>query len=128
MSAESVIFAIAAGKAPSDVAREYGVTPDDVRSALEFAARRAGEPIIPSSSERNARSGGSVRSVGSRSAEEEALRLGLDPTKLSPLGRRLLQLRAEGIESGEPLLTTWEELDAEIAERRGDRQHERTWI
>ncbi|HEU4785423.1 MAG TPA: hypothetical protein VFS83_18935 [Ktedonobacterales bacterium] len=52
-------------------------------------------------------------------AEEEARRLGLDPTRLSPLGRRLLELRAQAIAAGEPLLTTWEELDAEIAERRG---------
>lgn len=51
--------------------------------------------------------------------EEEARRLGLDPAHLSPLGRRLLELRVQAIAAGEPLLTSWEELDAEIAERRG---------
>ena len=52
-------------------------------------------------------------------AEIEARRLGLDLAHRSPLGRRLLELRAQAIATGEPLLTTWEELDAEIAERRG---------
>ena len=51
--------------------------------------------------------------------DDEARRLGLDPAHLSLLGRRLLELRAQAIAAGEPLITTWEELDAEIAERRG---------
>lgn len=121
VSAGSVVFAIAAGKSQSDVAREYGVTAEDVRAALEFAARRAGEPIEPVPSTSGASSSDATSPVDSPLAEEEARRLGLDPTRISLLGRRLLELRAEGIASSEPLLTTWEELDAEIAERRGER-------
>lgn len=121
VSAGSVVFAIAAGKSPAEVAREYGVTAEDVRRALEFAARRAGEPIAPVPSVSRANSSDTTPPDDSHLAVEEARRLGLDPTRISPLGRRLLELRAEGIASGEPLLATWEELDAEIAERRGDR-------
>ena len=82
------------------------MTADDARAALEFAAHRTGEPIAPFSSGSDAMSGVVIRSVDSRSAEEEALQLGLDPTRRSPLGRRPLEPRAEGIASGEPLLAT----------------------
>lgn len=121
VSAGSVVFAVAAGKTPTEVAREYGVTAEDVRAALEFAARRAGEPVAHRPLDVGAGGELTVSPMDERTAEEEALRLGLDPTRLSPLGRRLLDLRAKGIASGEQLLSTWEALDAEIADRRGDR-------
>lgn len=54
-------------------------------------------------------------------ADEQARALGLDPAALSPLGRDLLAIRAQGIAAGEPLISSWEELDAEIADRRGAR-------
>lgn len=40
------------------------------------------------------------------------------PRLISPLGRKLRRIRAEIIASGEPLLS-WEEIDREVAERRG---------
>ncbi len=54
-------------------------------------------------------------------AEREARELGLDPARLSELGRRLLELRADGIAAGEPRISSWDELDAEVAERRRER-------
>jgi hypothetical protein len=50
--------------------------------------------------------------------EGETHRVGPDPTQLTPLGRRLLELRLEGIAEGELLLTTWEELKAMFRNRR----------
>lgn len=41
------------------------------------------------------------------------------PGPLSPLGEQLLRIREEIVASGEPLLS-WEELDREVAERRGE--------
>lgn len=35
------------------------------------------------------------------------------------LGRRLMELREEIVASGQPLLDSWEDLEREIAERRG---------
>ncbi len=55
-------------------------------------------------------------------AEREACSLGLDPARLTELGRRLLELRAEDIAAGEPHINSWDELEAEIAEQRGERQ------
>ncbi|BAU12536.1 hypothetical protein LEP3755_30660 [Leptolyngbya sp. NIES-3755] len=40
------------------------------------------------------------------------------PPEISPLGKKLRELRAQIVASGEPLLSR-EELDREIAERRG---------
>lgn len=105
VSVSIVVSAVAAGEAFADVAREHGVSVEDVRAALEYAAQRASEPVAQPGA-------GSI-------AEDEAHRLGLDAAGLSPLGRRLLELRSQGIAAGEPSITTWEALDAEIAERRG---------
>ena len=41
-----------------------------------------------------------------------------DEEAISPLGRRLREIRARIVASGVPLLN-WEELEREIAERRG---------
>lgn len=106
---------IAAGKSVEDVAREYDVTVEDVRAALEFAAQRASEPPF-------AVRGGSTSTpakVTASEVEAEALRVGLDPAKLSPLGRRLLELRVQAAAAGEMFLSSRKELDAEIADRRG---------
>lgn len=113
-----VVAQIAAGKSLDDVAHEHGITIEDVRAALEYAARRASEPIA---AVRPADEAGSAagRAAERPFVEDEARQLGLDPAELSPLGRRLLELRAQGIAAGEPPIATWEELDAEIAERRG---------
>ncbi|HEY7342097.1 MAG TPA: DUF433 domain-containing protein [Ktedonobacterales bacterium] len=113
-----VVTQVATGKTISDVAREHGVSIEDIRAALEYAAQRTSEPIALAADAKNDEGSGQA-DAGSPMAEEEARRLGLDPKHLSPLGRRLLELRAQAIAAGEPLLTTWEELDAEIAERRG---------
>lgn len=37
----------------------------------------------------------------------------------TPLGRRLMELHEEIVASGQPLIDSWEELEREIAERRG---------
>jgi hypothetical protein len=37
----------------------------------------------------------------------------------TPLGRRLMELHAEVVASGQPLLESWDDLEREIAERRG---------
>ncbi len=100
-----VVSEVAAGKTLDGVAHEHGIRVEEVRAALEYAAQRASEPVAQPGA-------GSI-------AEDEAHRLGLDAAGLSPLGRRLLELRAQGIAAGEPTITTWEALDAEIAERRG---------
>jgi hypothetical protein len=60
-----------------------------------------------------------VETVPSPEAQAEARALGLDPTNISPLGWDLLHLRARGIAEGMHL-SSWEELDAEIAEMRGE--------
>lgn len=113
----SVLVAqVAAGKSFDDVAREQGVTTEDVRAALEYAASKAAEPVD------TAGNGNSFGQTGDRlspAGEEAARRLGLDPAALSPLGRSLIEQRAKIIASGIPLLT-WNELDAEMAEQRGN--------
>ncbi|MGH2532234.1 MAG: hypothetical protein ACRDJW_07980 [Thermomicrobiales bacterium] len=37
----------------------------------------------------------------------------------TPLGRRLMAIREQILASGQPLLESWEDLEREIAERRG---------
>lgn len=113
-----IVSAIAAGKNISDVAQEYGVRAEDVQAALEYAAQRAGEPVVRKSSPVIPDKTNDVASVQAL-AEEESRRLGLDFDNLSELGKRLIAIRAQGIAAGEPRITTWEELDAEISERRG---------
>lgn len=112
----SVLIAqVAAGKSLGDVAREHRVTTDDVKAALEYAARKTAEPVVSPGH------GNSASQPDDRltpAGEEEARRLGLDPAALSPLGRRLIDQRAKIIASGIPMLT-WDELDAEMAEQRG---------
>lgn len=39
----------------------------------------------------------------------------------TPLGQRLWNIRARIVASGEPLLT-WDDIDRELAERRGERE------
>src|SRR5262249_43726899 len=111
---------VAAGTSLGDVARANGVTLEDVRAALNFAAQRAAEPLA---------TGGTGADPGAgpdRQADEpltpagaaEARHLGLDPAALSPLGRRLLAQRAKIRASGLPMLTG-EQLDAEMVEQHG---------
>lgn len=111
-----VVSAVAAGKSLSAVAKEHGVSVEDVRAALEYAARLAGEPaaVGGAGSDANSQDGDLLTPGGA----EEARRLGLDPTTLSALGRRLLDQRARIRASGIPMLT-WEQLDAEMDEQRG---------
>jgi hypothetical protein len=52
--------------------------------------------------------------VGTLDPEPDAAR--------TPLGRRLAELRARIVASGEPLLD-WSQLEREIAERRGELDH-----
>lgn len=52
--------------------------------------------------------------------EEEARWLGLGPATLSPLGKKVLALRAQAIASGMPLISSWEDLDREMTEIRGE--------
>ncbi|MGA2632107.1 MAG: DUF433 domain-containing protein [Terriglobia bacterium] len=41
-----VVGAVAAGDSPEEVAREYGITLEDVRAALSYAARRVEEEAV----------------------------------------------------------------------------------
>lgn len=114
-----LVSAVAAGKSLDEVAREHGVTVADVRAALEYAAQRAGEPAVAATIQSETSGETSQTLVDQQAVEEEAHRVGLDPAQLSPLGRRLLELRVQGIAAGEQLLSTWDELEAEIRDRRG---------
>lgn len=42
------------------------------------------------------------------------------PGRKTPLGRRLDEIRKRIKASGQPLLSSWEELDRELADRRGE--------
>lgn len=44
--------------------------------------------------------------------------------RLTPLGKRLDEIRERIEASGEPLLSSWEEIDRELAERRGENPDE----
>lgn len=113
-----VISAVAAGKSLNDVANEHGVTVDAVRAALEYAARRVSEPAALAA-DANGEHEANPTTETPTAVDDEALRLGLDPNSLSSLGRQLLGLRMRGIAAGDQPITTWDALDAEIAERRG---------
>lgn len=115
VTASTLITGVAAGKSLDAVAGEHGVTTEDVRAALEFAAQRAAEPVARDGA---AHAVGQATNVLSPAGTEEARRLRLDPSTLSPLGKRLLEQRAKIRAAGIPMLT-WEQLDAEIAEQRG---------
>ncbi len=92
----TLIHEMAAGKAIEEVAREQGVAADDVRAALEYAAKRAGESVsLPD-----------TPPTAGPAAESFA--------------EQLEALRAQIVASGEPLLD-WDEVSAEVAERRGER-------
>jgi uncharacterized protein (DUF433 family) len=109
---------VAAGKSLGEVARDQGITTEEVRAALQYAARLAGEPpegVRDTSASTPRTAAGTL----SPAAEEEARKMGLDTSNISPLGRDLLELRAQAAADGEQFLSTWEELDAEIADRRG---------
>ncbi len=105
----TLVAASAGGNSLDEVAHAHGVTVDDVRAALEFAAQRAGEAAPPDKM--------AVPADGqSRTSPPE----GEAPAQLS-LGQRLAELREQVIASGVPLLSSWDELDAEVADRRGER-------
>ena len=113
-----VVCEVAAGKTIQDIAQKHRVSVEDGRAALEYAAQRTSEPVTLAADANNEERTGQIDAAPTM-VEEEVRRLGLDPAHLSPLGRRLLELRAQAIAAGEPPLTSWEEIDAEIAERRG---------
>ena len=99
----TLIEQVAAGKSLDEVAREYGVSVEDVRTALEYAAWRTADPALPLQPTMPQ----SPADTGELSplAAEEAHRLGLDVASMSPLGRDLLEIRARGIAAGDtPLL------------------------
>lgn len=52
-----------------------------------------------------------------RSLDDSTPALTYEPE--TPLGRRLMKIHEEIVASGQPLIDTWEELEREIAERRG---------
>lgn len=92
----TLIHEVASGKALEDVAREHGVSADDVRAALEYAAKRT---------------------------DESASLPGTPPAGASTIqsfAEQLEALRAQIVASGEPLLD-WDEVSTEVAERRGER-------
>lgn len=92
----TLIHEVASGKAIEEVAREHGVSGDDVRAALEYAAKRTDESIpVPGTPS-------AAVSTGQSFAEQ------------------LEALRAQIVASGEPLLD-WDGVSAEVAERRGER-------
>lgn len=113
----TLIAQVATGKRIEDVARDHGVTVADVRSALEYAALLTGNGVREDAIESSPVA--SLPQVDPAEVEAEARRVGLDPAQLSPLGRRLLEIRVQAAAAGEQFLGTWEELDAETAERRG---------
>jgi uncharacterized protein (DUF433 family) len=113
--ASKLIQQVARGKSLDEVARESGVSVEDVRAALEYAAQRAGEPVAGTGSRNTT---GQVGDLLTPAGAEEARRIGLDPAKLSPLGNRLLDQRAKIRAAGIPMLS-WDQLDAELAEQRG---------
>lgn len=119
ISVSLVISEVAAGKSLRDVAHEHGVSVEAVRAALEYAARRTSEPVASHTDVGIEQDSADQAATKPPGIENEAHQLGLGTANLSPLGRRLLELRAQSTAAGEPPLTTWEALDAEIAERRG---------
>lgn len=74
---------------------EYGVSAEDVRAALAYSARLVSAPALPLDA-----SDAEWSTSAEMGMEEEARRVGLDPTALSPRGRRLLELRAESAAGG----------------------------
>ena len=114
-----LVAQVAMGKSLDEVARSNGVRVEDVRAALEYVARLAEDPVAAPVLVNHSGSDDTRATVQPAAVDEEARRVGLDPAQLSPLGRRLLELRVQGIAAGEPLLSTREALEAEIRERRG---------
>jgi uncharacterized protein (DUF433 family) len=114
----SLLITRAAEGAPLDtIASEMGVTLEEVRASLNYAAQRASEPVeIPDAAPENAPL---AEEAEKQAIEREARQLGLAPEELTPLVRRLLALRTKRVASGEPPLTSWDEVAAEVAERRG---------
>lgn len=92
----TLIHEVASGKAIEEVAREQGVAADDVRAALEYAAKRASESVALPGTPPTAGSG------------------------VQSFAEQLAALRAQIVASGDPLLS-WDEVSAEVAERRGER-------
>lgn len=120
-----LVAQVAAGASLATVAAANGVTEDDVRAALEFAAKLTDKPAEAFNSRAIHSSVGPYVGPAANAeneelhlAREEATRLGIDPNTLSPLGRRLFAQRVRIREAGIPAMT-WDELDAEMAEQRG---------
>lgn len=109
-----LVAAVAEGSSPEEVARKHGIAPEDVQAALAYAAQRAGESMT-TPGERTTR----TKMPPVSPPEPESV--GNDPATLSPPGRQLIELRKQVIASGIPLISSWEELDREIAEIRGER-------
>lgn len=114
-----LVTGAAVGKSLETIAAEAGVTVDDVRAALNFAAQRASEPAIGSASKTTPATAMDAYSPVEDEINSEARRLGMNPATLSPLVRRLLSLRLRGAEDGIQAITSWDELEAERMDRRG---------
>lgn len=115
----AIITRIAGGWGFGKVAAYYGVTEEDVRDALMYASLVTGRPapeVVPASPEPYVHD--PLTADEKKLAEEEACRLGLDTTNTSPLGWRLLAIRAKGFASGDLQPITWEELQTELDEQR----------
>ena len=120
VTASALVEDIATGKRISQVARAHGVTAADVCAALEFAARRAVESVHVSP---DAQQVASVTPAGQSLPPNliaEAERYGLDPSNVSALGWRLIELQRQLLSSGEPLISSWDELDREVTDLRGE--------
>jgi uncharacterized protein (DUF433 family) len=81
--------------------------PEAVRAALEFAAEKVHEPVATPDV--------------SASPESQTF------TPCTPFGKQMWALHqaivAEAEQRGEPLLETWEDLEREVRERRGERDN-----
>lgn len=110
--ASALVEQVAAGKPFDEIAREHGVTVEDVRAALGFAAQRVGdvppsEMPAPSSFPDTGVHADQIAVDGPKSPREP----------VTELGRRLSAIRERIVASGAPLLA-WDELDAEMDEMR----------
>lgn len=125
VAVSTLVAQVAAGSSLAEVASANGVTEEDVRAALDYAAQLTEKPAIGSAPGHvQPRPLPPLSAEENSMAEEEARRIGLDPNALSPLGRRLFAIRARGFASGETQPMTWEELDAEISEQRHKRYYD----
>lgn len=100
----TLIEQIAAGRTIEEVARENGVSSDDVRAALSYGAKRVDEKAQPNETGHVGRQNSSMPTQHEMKAESE-------------LGKRLAAIHARIVADGTPLLS-WDALDAQMDEAR----------